>query len=292
MWAIFLIPGERWRVFDVALFQMSNLKLLFPFFRFCLLNTRETLSNIYNLTLDMQSRNILDKKYKLPKGIPTIDLLELFPGFEETISDYTFLEGTSTINDIAILKLFAKRFPTGKYFEFGTWRGESISNVAACMKECVSLSFSEKEMRDFKLPDEVINVSRIFSRHLNNVKQIEHNTLTYDFKDLKGKFDLVFVDADHKYEAVKTDTRNAFSLLRDENSIIVFHDAGKDLEDINWPVQAGILDGAPNDDCRAKIYKISNSLCAVYINGKYNTSYPERYKPNKKFTVKVFAEKL
>jgi hypothetical protein len=272
---------------------MKNFGLLFPFLKLCFTNTGEVLKNLYNFTMVTQSKNRVIAKYNLPKGLPTIDLLELFPVVDETIENYTFLEGTSRITDIAILKMLARRFEKARYLEFGTWRGESISNVAKIADECYSISFSEKEMRDFGIDQSSIKVSRLFSKGIPNVKHIEHNSQTYDFSKLEKSFDLVFVDADHKYEGVRIDTSNAFKLLKNDRSILVWHDIGKGLEELpNWEVLAGILDGAPSDEHRKNIYRISNSLCAIYINEKHAASFPEHFVPNKTFTVQLKAQKL
>jgi hypothetical protein len=272
---------------------MKNLSLLFPFLKLCFTNTSEVLKNLYNFTMVTQAKNFVTTKFHLPKGLPTIDILELLPDLNETIENYTFLEGTSRITDITILKVLAKRFENGRYLEFGTWRGESISNVAQVSKECYSISFSEKEMRQIGIGEPSIKVSRLFSKGLKNVHHIEHNSQTYDFSKLEKSFDLVFVDADHKYEGVKIDTQNAFKLLKDENSILIWHDIGKGLEELtNWEVLAGVLDGAPSDEHRKKIYRISNSLCGIYINGKFNASFPETFVPNKSFTINISATKL
>ncbi|MFI5151033.1 MAG: class I SAM-dependent methyltransferase [Bacteroidia bacterium] len=272
---------------------MKNLGLLFPFLRLCFTNTSEVLKNLYNFTVVTDSKNRVIKKHKLPKGLPTIDLLDLFPALHESIENYTFLEGTSRITDIVILKMLARRFEKARYLEFGTWRGESISNVAQVAQECYSISFSEQEMRAFGIDESSIKVSRIFSRNIPNVKHIEHNSQTYDFSKLEKSFDLVFVDADHKYEGVRIDTSNAFKLLKNEKSILVWHDIGKGLEELNnWEVLAGILDGAPSDEHRKNIYRISNSLCAIYINEKVKSSYPEHFVPNKTFSIQLTAHKL
>ncbi len=272
---------------------MKNLGMLFPFLKLCFTNTGEVLKNLYNFTLVVQSKNMVSKKFGLPKGLPTIDLLDLFPHFEETIGNYTFLEGTSRITDIVILKMLTRRFDKAKYLEFGTWRGESIYNVAQVAEECCSISFSENEMRDFGLDESCVKVSRLFSKGIPNVKHIEHNSQTYDFSKLEKSFDLVFVDADHKYEGVKKDTQSAFRLLKNERSVLVWHDIGKGLEELtNWEVLAGILDGAPSDAHRKNIFRISNSLCAIYINEKFTTGFPEHFVPNKTFDIQIKAKKL
>ena len=57
---------------------------------------------------------------------PTVDLLDLFQNLNENIDTYSFLAGTFLINDLILLKLFAKKFQNCFYFEICSWRGESL----------------------------------------------------------------------------------------------------------------------------------------------------------------------
>lgn len=250
------------------------------------------LKSLFHSVTNETKRELVIRKHGSGNGLPVIDLLDLFPSFSIEISPYTFLNGTSTTIDIAILKLLASSFPECSYLEIGTWRGESIANVADVAKECVSISLSDDEMRKMKFPEKMIQVQRFFTKVKKNIYFIEHNSTTYDFSKLNKKFDLIFIDGDHSYEAIKSDTVNAFKLLKDENSVIVWHDYGTAYETICWTTLAGILDGAPVDK-KKNIFHISNSLCAIYTTKKFNTNkleYPTV--PNKNFRVKISSEKI
>lgn len=270
---------------------MKKLGLFFAFIKLLFTNSREVLKNLYHFTKETQCKNKVVKRYGMEKGLPTVDLLELFPDFEETIDHYTYLDGTSRAIDISVLKKFARSIPNFRYIEFGTWRGESIRNVAGLGGECFSVSFSEKEMLDWGFDQHCVNASRIFSTNIPNITNIKHNTHTYDFSKLEGTFDIVFVDADHQYEAVKKDTEIAFRLLRNKDSILVWHDYGKTYETHSWQVLCGMMDGAP-EWARKKIYHISNCLCAVYLNRDVRSGYPDPYMPSKTFSVHIKSKTL
>jgi len=79
---------------------------------------------------------------------------------------------------------------------------------------------------------------------------------------------LIFIDGDHHSESIASDTANAFKLLKDENSVIVWHDYGIGTETVRWNVLAGILEGCPADK-RNKLYHASNTICAFLLIGKY-----------------------
>lgn len=104
--------------------------------------------------------------------------------------------------------------------------------------------------------------------------------------------DLVFVDGDHSYDGVRCDTEHAFRLLRNERSVIVWHDYMRTSEDdVLWGVVAGILDGAP-PGARRQLYHVSNTLCAVYIQGEFTTSQAVVPAiPDKTFDVTIRARK-
>jgi hypothetical protein len=236
-------------------------------------------------------KSYVSRKYNLRHGLPDIDLLELFPDFAETVEPYSFLEGGCLPIDLAVLKALARRFKHCTYLEIGTWRGESAANVASVAEHCISLSLSEAEMRAFGLNDAFIETHLFFSKNLKNVLHIGHNSHTYDFSELKGTCDLVFVDGDHSYEGVKLDTENVFKLLRDERSVIVWHDYGISPETVRWSVLAGILDGCPENK-RANLYHISNTLLAVYMQDYFPAAFRNFPQvPNKKFTITISATK-
>jgi predicted O-methyltransferase YrrM len=250
-------------------------------------------STIVSKFLDYENRKkaYVIKKYRYKNGLPTIELLELLSEFKETIEPYSFLDGAASLIDIAILKSLARKIPDCNYLEIGSLRGESIANVATVAKECTSISLSPDEMGKLGFSEDLIRFSNYFSNGLKNVTHIAHSSLTFDFTQLEKKFDLVFIDGDHYDESVKIDTQNAFNILRDENSIIVWHDYGFSAGNIRWSVLAGILDGTPKNK-RNKLFHISNSMCAIYFNRSFNSLYTVQPEiPNKCFSIRISLEK-
>jgi predicted O-methyltransferase YrrM len=91
---------------------------------------------------------------------------------------------------------------------------------------------SDDEMKQMGFKEGQIAQNRMFSKKLENVTRVWHNSQTFDFHSLNKKFDLIFLDGDHAYPAVVKDTRSVFTLLKDENSMIVWHDSGYSYEDV------------------------------------------------------------
>lgn len=236
---------------------------------------------------DSVNKNEVIKKYHLDKGLKTVEITQLIPNFDITVEPYAALDGGSTPIDLALLKGLAASKPNCDYFEIGTWRGESVANVASVAKNCVTLNLPDETMLQMGLDKNYVNLHRHFSKHLKNVTHLQGNSLTYDYKSLNQKFDLIFIDGDHHYESVKSDTQNAFSLLKDENSIIVWHDYGNNPGDIRWDVLKGILDGTPSDKIN-HLYRVSNTLCAIYSsNIKMAEHIPNYSVPKKHFSIGV-----
>jgi Methyltransferase domain len=235
-------------------------------------------------------RKHLLKKYK-SVSLPSISIQDLIGNESSSLNTYSFLPGTSMITDIILLKALAKRFQHCTYLEIGSWRGESLVNVAEVAGECYSLSLSDKEMKDFGYPASVAGVSDFFIKDTRNIKLIKHNSQTYDFKVLNKKFDLIFIDGDHSYNGVINDTRNAIKLLKDENSIIVWHDYGFTTEDVHYAVLSAIFDGLPSTE-HNHLYHVSNTLSAIYCKGKFDSRMVvQNEKPDKVFSIELKVKK-
>ena len=271
---------------------MKRRNLILPFLKLLFTKPSVILKALYHAVTNANRKEYMIKQYGLKEGLPQIDLLDVFPDMNETIHSFTHLYGTSLPIDICVLKMLAKKYNECDYFEIGTWRGESMVNIAPVAKYCVSLSLSDKEMHSIGYGEKFTRVQRFFSKHLPNVEHIQHNSQTFNFDKFGRKFDLIFVDGDHSYDGVRIDTQNVFKLLKDEKSVIVWHDYTTQYEYIDWEVFAGIFDGAPENK-RSKIHHLSNTLCAIYINGDFKTKkldFPTY--PDKEFTVSISGKKI
>lgn len=270
---------------------MRLIKLIVLIIKAVFSDPRSLANALYHYCEEANWKNYVTGKKGFKHGLPTLDMLDLLPDLTETIKNYTYLDGTSRVTDIIVLKALAKKFDNCQYLEIGSFRGESLVNVAEVANACVSISLSDKEMVDAGFGAQV-KLQRFFSKDLKNVLHIHHNSLTYDFSQLNKKFDLIFIDGDHSYTAVKKDTENAFKLLKDNNSIIVWHDCGRSYNLENWNTIAAMIDGAPKEN-RNKIYHISNTISSIFTNQQFSTGFPKALDlPNKTFTINLSAHKI
>lgn len=235
--------------------------------------------------------NYLQKKYKKFLSLPVVDIDELIPDFSESVN-LLFLSGGSLPTDIALLQALSKKFHACKYFEIGTWRGESVMNVADYAEQCYTLNLSKEELLKGGQNETYADQHGFLSKNKKNILHLDGNSLSFDFSKLDQKFDLVFIDGNHRYEYVKNDTEKIFKHLLHENSIVVWHDYGYDPETIRFEVMAGILDGTP-PHFHKNLYHVSNTMCALFTREKLNTLPLLAFRsPDKIFKVDLEARRL
>jgi hypothetical protein len=248
------------------------------------------ISSGINGSSDVYYKKKLQRSYNIER-LPTIDITDILKNDTHSLSTYSFLPGTSLITDIFLLKALARRFANCFYLEIGSWRGESIVNVAEVAAECYSISLSGEEMKNLGYSASFSQVSDFFVKDLPNITLIKHNSQTFDFTSLNKRFDLIFIDGDHSYQGVLADTKNTFNLLKDESSIIVWHDYGFTAEDVHYSVLSAIFDGLPSSEHR-NLYHVSNTLSAIYCREKFDARIIEQNeKPNKVFSVEMKIRK-
>ena len=215
--------------------------------------------------------NYLIKHYDLRHGLPVLEINDICPNFSETLDCFAFLDGGSLPTDIALLKALSRKFDGCKYFEIGTWRGESVVNVAETAAECHTLNLSEAELLSLGFEEQYANLHGFFSKGKENITHLIGNSMNYDFAALQQKFDLIFIDGNHNFEFVKNDTEKIFEHLTHDDSIIVWHDYAYNPEKLRPEVLSAILDGTPAH-LRKHLYHVSNTMCAVFCKGDFSTT--------------------
>jgi len=225
-------------------------------------------------------------------GLPVIDILDLFNNFNQSLDYFSSLDGGSLVTDMILLKNMVERYASASYFEIGTWRGESVVNVAPVAGKCYTLNLSSEDLRSLELSERYIGQQDWFSKNNPKIVHLKGNSLTFDFKPYRRKFDVVFIDGDHHYDSVKNDTRKAFDLIKDENSTIIWHDYGYSPEEIRYEVMCAIIDGTPGKYMK-NLFHVSNTMCAIFTSKKYSVSFlKDKKEPSALFSLNIKAKKL
>jgi predicted O-methyltransferase YrrM len=225
---------------------------------------------------------------KMPQGFPEISFLDLAADCE-SVKPFAFLDGGSLPTDLALLKIIARKVNAKSYFEIGTWRGESVANVANVVEKCFTLNLSENELKRRNMSDEYIHLHGHFSRNNPRITHLYGDSRTFNFDEYIGKMDLVFVDGDHHYDSVVQDTQTAFKLLK-PGGAIVWHDYANSPEQVRFNVARAIYQGAPIT-LRPKLRAVSHTLCAVYLPFEM-PSAPRNYPRNPEHGFEITLTKI
>jgi len=250
----------------------------------------------YLLNHVLEDNDLWHENFRKLKGpdfkVPTLAFETLLTEQGKTVSPFSFLDGGSLPTDLALLKSLASAFSQCNYFEIGTWRGESVANVAPIAQHCTTLNLSKAEMLNLGWAERYADLHGFYSNHLDNVAQVTGNSLNYDFSKLNGPYDLIFIDGDHHHDAVVSDTKNVFKHLIHDKTIVVWHDAAFTPEKLRFEVLSAIYRGVP-EEYHNKIFHVSNTQCAVFL--PQNTQpgyYPEfPQKPEIAFSLNMTINK-
>lgn len=231
--------------------------------------------SLLNLVLNEneQFKNDFIKKYSYLETLPQIKLSDIDENFGQNVELFV-LDGASLPTDLALLKTLAKG--KNSFFEIGTWRGESVWNVAKVIEDCTTLNLSKEEINSLGLHPKYAELHGVLSKRNPKILHLQGNTKTYDFAKLNKKYDLIFIDGDHSYEMVKNDTEKIFEHLVHNDTIVVWHDYAFNPEKVRYEVFKGILDGLPKQ-FHNQLYHVANTMCAVFIRKDFETKKFEKF---------------
>lgn len=225
------------------------------------------------------------KQYQ--KGFGQISLNQLFSDFDGNLDTVAFLDGGSMITDLLLLKNACLQFESCKYFEIGTWRGESIINLVNVAEDLNTLDLNVKDYKTYNFSEEYAYAHGFFIRDTPNIKQHLGDSTKFDFSGLNEKFDVIFIDGNHHFDFVVSDTKNVFEHLVHDNSIVIWHDYAFSPEKIRFEIVNAILKGTP-DQCHEYLYHVENTMCAIYIPKQFSVDFLQQYNdPKQTFSVEV-----
>lgn len=211
----------------------------------------------------------------------TIDLGAFFRRHGDclTCKALTFVNGGSGVLDYMFIKQVAEVLHCKEYLEIGTYIGESINILTDCCEKLYSITApldSEFSMSAFckayGLPD-------YSGRLAKDPKIISYyaDSKAFDFSQLSKEIDLFFVDGDHSYDGVYSDTKNIFSIKKDD-AVVIWHDvkyaSGYFNPDVLYAVRDVLGDRFQN------FYITDRNMCGIYLPDKVKNQFPLLVNPN------------
>jgi glycosyltransferase involved in cell wall biosynthesis len=156
-------------------------------------------------------------------------------------SQYNLPDGWFHIGDIAMYRHLAESVPNnGTIIELGVWKGRSLCSIADIIIRknlkvyAVDTFVGSKDEVEVHIDAKTKDIKSIFK---DNIKQhgfdveLYHMTTNEASKEINEKFDLIFIDADHSYDAVVQDLENWIPKCK---GVIAGHDY--ELDDVRRAV--------------------------------------------------------
>jgi len=240
----------------------------------------------------------LERKYEaearrvfgtLPRAVPIEAVVGHDLGKLETFS---FLDDTSTVLDLLLLRGLMHRRPGSRYFEIGTFRGESALAVADDASEVVTLSLSDDDLLALGADKSFVAAHRIFSNGNPKIRHIFGDSRTFDVTPFIDWADVLFIDGDHAREAVESDTRRFLPTLRRGTGVAVWHDAFLSPLRPRWEVLAGIAAALDGDQRKALVHVANTLALALLPSGEHLQTVERSYVPQTVFSVSVSARPM
>ena len=115
-------------------------------------------------------------------------------------------------------------------FEIGTFKGRTTRLLAEMTDNCTCIYTLDLPPAEVKRggyfsdrEGELIGQDVQESSCREKITQLYGNSRKFDFSPFYGQMDFVFIDGDHSYEGVKSDTQNALRMIR-PGGVIVWDD--------------------------------------------------------------------
>lgn len=189
-------------------------------------NTGIGFNAMVEMTKDYQDTDKSFTEMVLNSKLPPIPNQELPPGY-------------FTDQDIKIYRDLVSHVPDGGTIaELGCWKGRSLCSIADIIikKNLNVIVVDTFEGTDNSLENVLVeqartqNIRALFEDNITRYGIYDHVLITQATTNVASKFieknslDFVFIDADHRYEAVKDDVYNWMPLLK-RKGVIAGHDA-------------------------------------------------------------------
>lgn len=175
-------------------------------------------------------------------------------------------------NEISTMATLVYQLKPKTVFEIGTYNGFTTLHFAYNAPEDAKIytldlppDFEVKDKANYSYDDLMVvelskkNIAnRIYKKDPMGRKVIElfGDSEKFDYSPFYGKVDLIFIDGNHSYRYVKSDTENAFKMLS-ENGVILWHD-------FDYIIHRDVFKFLNSLSKEHKIYSIPHTRFAIY----------------------------
>ena len=212
----------------------------------------------------------------VPHRLVKADLQQLFPGIEAVsvsvpCAPIVARPGQLPLTELVVLASVCKHLKPRRIFEIGTYQGASALTMAMntpADTEILTLDLDPTRREDTKYRVEIGDITGLpftvgglyhGTEFQSKIRQLYGDSAVFDFGQFHHSADLVFVDGNHAYENVQSDSQNAFRMVR-PGGIVMWDDY--------------------HPECGPAIMRylndLSNSRGVVQINGTRLAVYVER----------------
>ncbi len=192
--------------------------------------------------------------------IREVYLEELFPGIADVsvpIGVINELTGHPNKVDMLYVSAVAKFIGAVRMFEFGTYMGRTTLHLARNNPDGKVVTVNLPASADPRYAP-FLGSLLAGQPELARIDRIESDSRALDTTPYRGQFDFVFVDGDHSYEAVQSDTRKAFELLA-PRGVIMWHDYA--------PKSEGLVEFFEQFTQTTPLFRIRSTCLLVHIDG-------------------------
>lgn len=190
-----------------------------------------------------------------------------------TLKDMTFIPGGSLVLDYLLLKEIMAKYSLRNYLEIGTYIGESISCMEDVSKKRISITLPP-DVPEMLNHFDTINTGNFANRLVKgDVIQYFADSRKFDFAKVKDRIDLYFIDGDHSYDGVYSDTKKVFAHKK-KDSFVVWHDFKLSDMTIRREVVQAVVDAVGLKQFK-NIYCCDNNMCGIYVPDKYLKDFEE-----------------
>ena len=200
------------------------------------------------------------------------DVLDIFPNAKQAckiaVEHLPNADKSLPLHELAALALVTKVVNPEQIFEIGTYTGRTALNFAQNSPEdCIIWTLDSPSTETNALanaPEDNIEQPSFIGMDYNGkdvehkIRQLHSDCSAFYFSQYFGKIDVVFVNGNHSYEAVKSDTANALRMVK-PNGYVIWHDFAN-YGNTNGVTRA-VLEALPGDN----VVQIATTQLAFYL---------------------------